>query len=88
MMSSSIGLERKLLADGQFAAALDIWRRIADRLPRGSAVERAFSLREAAINAAKAKRLGAVREVVCRGGGKRSSKRSRRHGIDGDRTRR
>jgi hypothetical protein len=40
--------------DDKFAVALDIWRRIADRISRESAVERAFSLREAAINAAKA----------------------------------
>lgn len=40
--------------DDKFADALEIWRRIADRLPKESAVERAFSLREAAINAAKA----------------------------------
>ncbi|OCX32893.1 MULTISPECIES: hypothetical protein [Bradyrhizobium] len=39
--------------DDRFADALEIWRHIADRLPKESAVERAFSLREAAINAAK-----------------------------------
>lgn len=35
------------------AAAFAIWRRIADRVGRDSFVERAFAMREAAINAAK-----------------------------------